>query len=55
VITIAHINRIGTAVPVNDVHDIHPFADHMLPERRSRLLFRRMVQRTEIERREPPS
>jgi hypothetical protein len=50
--TTAHINRIGTAVPEHDVHDTFiRLADHMLPERRSRLLFKRMVQRAEIEHR----
>jgi predicted naringenin-chalcone synthase len=50
--TTAHINRIGTAVPVHDVHDTFiRFADQRLPERRSRLLFKRMVQRAEIEHR----
>ena len=49
---IAHINRIGTAVPDHDVHDTFiRFADQMLAERRSRLLFKRMVQRAEIEHR----
>ena len=50
--TTAHINRIGTAVPDYDVHDTFVrFADQMLPDRRSRLLFKRMVQRSEIEHR----
>ena len=50
--TAAHINRIGTAVPDHDVHNTFiRFADQILPERRSRLLFRRMVQRAEIEHR----
>jgi predicted naringenin-chalcone synthase len=50
--TTAHINRIGTAVPDNDVHhNFIRFADRILPEQRSRLLFRRMVQRAEIEHR----
>jgi predicted naringenin-chalcone synthase len=48
----AHINRIGTAVPDHDVHDTFiRFADHILPERRLQLLFRRMTQRAEIEHR----
>ena len=48
----AHINRIGTAVPDHDVHDTFiRFADQILPERKSRLLFKRMVQRAEIEHR----
>jgi hypothetical protein len=50
--TTAHINRIGTAVPDHDVHDTFiRFADQMLSERKSRLLFNRMVQRAEIEHR----
>jgi predicted naringenin-chalcone synthase len=50
--TTAHINRIGTAVPEHDVHDAFVrFTDQILPEQRSRLLFKRMVQRAEIEHR----
>ena len=50
--TAAHINRIGTAVPDHDVHSTYiQFADQLLTDRRSRLLFRRMVQRAEIEHR----
>jgi predicted naringenin-chalcone synthase len=50
--TAAHINRIGTAVPDYDVHDSFiRFADQILPERKSRLLFKRMAQRAEIEHR----
>jgi predicted naringenin-chalcone synthase len=50
--TTAHINRIGTAVPDHDVHDAFiRFADQMLPDRRSRILFQRMVQRADIEHR----
>src|SRR5712671_2118780 len=50
--TTAHINRIGTAVPDHDVHaNFISFADQILPERKSRLLFKRMVQRAEIEHR----
>jgi predicted naringenin-chalcone synthase len=50
--TIAYINRIGTAVPEHDVHDSFiRFADQILPEPRSRLLFKRMAQRAEIEHR----
>src|SRR5258708_34873582 len=48
----AHINRIGTAVPEHDVHETFVrFADQNLPEQRARFLFRRMVQRAEIEHR----
>jgi predicted naringenin-chalcone synthase len=50
--TIACINRIATAVPDHDVHDSFiRFADHILPEGKSRLLFKRMAQRAEIEHR----
>jgi predicted naringenin-chalcone synthase len=50
--TTAHINRIGTAVPDHDVHDTFiRFTDQILPERRSRLAFERMVQRAGIEHR----
>ncbi|WP_414470924.1 type III polyketide synthase [Microvirga sp. M2] len=50
--TVAYINRIGTAVPEYDVHGtfIH-FADQILPDRRARLLFQRMVQRADIDHR----
>lgn len=48
----AHINRIGTAVPDHDVHGTFiEFVDQSLPDRRSKLLFRRMVQRSEIDHR----
>ena len=48
----AHINRIGTAVPQHDVHQTFiGFIDHFLPERKDRLIFRRMVQRSGIEHR----
>src|SRR3954467_14819293 len=47
--TIAYINRIGTAVPDHDVHETFiRFADQLLLDRKSRLLFKRMVQRAEI-------
>ncbi|WP_230533634.1 type III polyketide synthase [Microvirga roseola] len=47
--TIAYINRIGTAVPEHDVHQIFiEFVEQFLPERKARLLFRRMAQRAEI-------
>jgi predicted naringenin-chalcone synthase len=50
--TIAHVNRIGTAVPDHDVHRTFiDFADHMIPEPRSKRLFRRMVERADIEHR----
>lgn len=47
--TVAHINRIGTAVPPHDVHRV--FVDFMtegLPEPRQRRLFERMAQRAGI-------
>lgn len=48
----AYINRIGTAVPQNDVHQTFiGFVDQFLPERKDKLLFRRMVQRSGIEHR----
>jgi predicted naringenin-chalcone synthase len=46
---IAHINRIGTAVPDHDVHATFiDFVDGVLPDGRSRTLFRRMAQRADI-------
>lgn len=51
-VTGAYINRIGTAVPEHDVHQTFiGFVDNFLPERKDRLLFRRMVQRSGIEHR----
>jgi predicted naringenin-chalcone synthase len=48
----AYINRIGTAVPQHDVHQTFiGFVDQFLPERKDRLIFRRMVQRSGIEHR----
>lgn len=50
--TTAHINRIGTAVPPHDVHAAFiAVADGFLPDRRDKLLFKRMVSRAEIEHR----
>jgi len=51
-VTVAYINRIGTAVPRHDVHKtfIH-FVDQFLPDRKAKLLFKRMVQRAEIDHR----
>jgi predicted naringenin-chalcone synthase len=47
----AHINRIGTAVPPNDVHQAFiDFATTLLPER-SRRLFARMAERAGIQHR----
>ena len=51
-VTGAYINRIGTAVPEHDVHQTFiGFIDRFLPERKEKLLFRRMVQRSGIEHR----
>ncbi|MBM6582020.1 type III polyketide synthase [Microvirga sp. BT689] len=48
----AYINRIGTAVPEHDVHQTFiGFMDNLLPERKDKLLFKRMVQRSGIEHR----
>lgn len=48
----AYVNRIGTAVPGHDVHQIFiDFAEQQIPDDRSRFLFRRMVERAGIERR----
>lgn len=50
--TTAHINRIGTAVPPNDVHDAFSrFVLSFLTERRDQVLFQRMRSRAEIEHR----
>lgn len=49
---IAHINRIGTAVPPHDVHGAFiRFVEGFIPERREQLLFKRMVSRADIEHR----
>lgn len=49
---VAHINRIGTAVPPNDVHPAFVrFVQQFITERRDAALFRRMVSRSAIERR----
>jgi predicted naringenin-chalcone synthase len=51
-VTVAHINRIGTAVPDHDVHAAFiRFVDRFLPDRRTKLLFKRMADRAGIERR----
>ena len=48
----AYINRIGTAVPQHDVHQTFiGFVDQFLPDRKDKLIFRRMVQRSGIEHR----
>lgn len=49
---IAHINRIGTAVPPNDVHGAFlDLAGGMITDRRDSLVFRRMVGRSGIDHR----
>jgi predicted naringenin-chalcone synthase len=51
-VTIAYINRIGTAVPEHDIHQTFvDFFDQHLPDRRAKVLFRRMVQKAEIDHR----
>ncbi len=48
----AHINRIGTAVPPNDVHNAFvDFVGKQFDDRRSQLIFRRMVGRAGIDHR----
>jgi len=48
----AYLNRIATAVPDHDVHEpFVAFAETLLTDRRSRLLFRRMADRSQIEHR----
>src|ERR1700722_14352507 len=50
--TIAYINRVAVATPEHDVHGTFVrFAARLLRDRRSRLLFERMVNRAQIERR----
>ena len=50
--TTAHINRIGTAVPPNDVHAaFEGFVDRLVTERRDRAVFKRMASRSGIEHR----
>src|SRR3569832_1800846 len=48
----AYLNRISTAVPGNDVHEpFVEFAQTLLTDRRSQLLFRRMAERSQLEHR----
>lgn len=48
----AFVNRIGTAVPPHDIHEAFVrLADGFLDDRREKLLFRRMEQRSGIEHR----
>src|SRR5580704_947813 len=50
--TTVHINRVAVASPAHEVHDTFVrFAARLLRDRRSRLLFDRMVSRSQIERR----
>ncbi len=50
--TTAYINRVAIASPEHEVHDTFVrFAARLLRDRRSRLLFERMVSRSHIERR----
>lgn len=50
--TLAHINRIGTAVPGNEVHGVFvDWASRRIEDRRVAALFARMAQRSGIERR----
>jgi predicted naringenin-chalcone synthase len=52
VLVTAHINRIGTAVPPNDVHDAFVrFVGGMIDDRRNELIFKRMVGRAAIDHR----
>ncbi len=47
--TMAYLNRIATAVPEHDVHDVFSiFAENMLADPRLRAVFRRMVSRADI-------
>ena len=50
--TKAYLNRVAVAVPEYEVHDtfVH-FAERLLQDRRSRLLFERMAARSEIKNR----
>lgn len=50
--TDAYVNRIGTAVPANDVHETFvAFAESLITTNRERALFRRMVERGQIDHR----
>ncbi len=50
--TVAHLNRIATAVPTFDVHDkFVAYAPELLADERARRLFRRMADRAQIEHR----
>ena len=48
-LTTAYLNRIATAVPEHDVHDVFViFAEQMLADPRLRAVFRRMASRADI-------
>ncbi len=50
--TIAHLNRIATAVPEHDAHgEFLEFAQHSLGSERERALFRRMARQAQIDHR----
>jgi hypothetical protein len=47
--TVAHVNRIGTALPPNDVHEAFvDFVGTLLTDRRDQAIFRRLVSRSAI-------
>jgi predicted naringenin-chalcone synthase len=51
-VTQAYLNQVGVAVPGHDVHETFvAFAQRLIKNRRSRLLFERMVSRADIRRR----
>ncbi len=51
-VAIAHLNRIGTAVPPHDIHQAFVgLVESFIPERREQILFKRMVSRAEIDHR----
>lgn len=50
--SIAHINRIATAVPPHQVHDAFvKFQGHMIPDRRTRMIFEKLAEKGQIEKR----
>ena len=50
--TVAHLNRVATAVPGFDVHEkFVAYAPELLADERSRRLFRRMAERAQIDHR----
>ena len=50
--TRAYINRVAVAVPEHEVHGTFVrFAERLFRDRRSRILFERMAERSEIEQR----